>query len=286
MTRRCGRGPCFPAERRITGREVGVGPGVRWIRPLNLANPRHRRHQSDRQQEGGDIRGLIFDKDGTLYDFNGTWGAWSAGLIDDLAQGDAERRTTLAEVLGYDLAREAFLPGSIVIAHTSREVADVVLPYVPPQPVDDLVTKLNALAASVTQVAVTDLRALLSDIRARGVRTAVVTNDGEAPARAHLGRSGIETLFDFVAGYDSGYGSKPAPGPLLAAARAMELPPGDCAMIGDSTHDLIAGRAAGMTTVGVLTGPATEADLRPHADVVLPSIAALPEWLDATGSVA
>jgi phosphoglycolate phosphatase len=51
-------------------------------------------------------------------------------------------------------------------------------------------------------------------------------------------------------------------------------------MIGDSLHDLHAGRAAGMAVMGVLTGPATEAELAPHADVVLPSIAALPAWLD------
>ena len=50
-------------------------------------------------------------------------------------------------------------------------------------------------------------------------------------------------------------------------------------MIGDSTHDLDSGRAAGMATVGVLTGLATRADLAPHADVVLADIGALPAWL-------
>ena len=50
-------------------------------------------------------------------------------------------------------------------------------------------------------------------------------------------------------------------------------------MIGDRTHDLDSGRAAGMTTVGVLTGLATRADLAPHADVVLDDIGALPAWL-------
>ena len=50
-------------------------------------------------------------------------------------------------------------------------------------------------------------------------------------------------------------------------------------MIGDSTHDLDSGRAAGMVTVAVLTGVASRADLEPHADVVLADIAALPDWL-------
>ena len=50
-------------------------------------------------------------------------------------------------------------------------------------------------------------------------------------------------------------------------------------MIGDSVHDLDSGRAAGMRTVGVLTGLASRDDLAPHADVVLPDIGALPGWL-------
>ena len=52
-------------------------------------------------------------------------------------------------------------------------------------------------------------------------------------------------------------------------------------MVGDSTHDLIAGRAAGMWTVGVLTGIAATDELAPYADAVLPDIGHLPGWLDA-----
>jgi phosphoglycolate phosphatase len=51
-------------------------------------------------------------------------------------------------------------------------------------------------------------------------------------------------------------------------------------MVGDSLHDLHAGRAAGMRTVAVLTGMASHADLAPHADLVLPHIGHLPDWLD------
>jgi phosphoglycolate phosphatase len=50
--------------------------------------------------------------------------------------------------------------------------------------------------------------------------------------------------------------------------------------VGDSRHDLVAGRAAGMRCVGVLTGLADRADLSPLADAVLPDIGHLPGWLD------
>ena len=85
--------------------------------------------------------------------------------------------------------------------------------------------------------------------------------------------------FDFIAGYDSGHGAKPGPGQMMAFADHVQIPVADIAMIGDSTHDLRAGRAAGMVCVGVLTGMADHATLAPFADVVLPDIGHLPDWL-------
>ncbi len=93
--------------------------------------------------------------------------------------------------------------------------------------------------------------------------------------------AGVIAHFDFIAGSDSGFGGKPAPGQLLAFAEALDLDPSRCAMVGDSPHDLDAGRAAGMACVAVLTGPGPADDLRPLADVVLPDIGHLRAWLDA-----
>ena len=87
-------------------------------------------------------------------------------------------------------------------------------------------------------------------------------------------------LFDFVAGCDSGYGGKPAPGQLLAFAAAVGVDPSQAVMVGDSLHDLHAGLAAGMKRAAVLTGIAEAAELAPHADVVLPDISHLGAWID------
>ena len=122
---------------------------------------------------------------------------------------------------------------------------------------------------------------LLSGLRARGLRLGLATNDAEAPARAHLAQAGIAAEFEFIAGFDSGHGGKPAPGQLLAFARATGLAPGRIAMVGDSAHDLEAGRRAGMRTIGVLTGVAVAADLAPLADVILPDIGHIPAFLES-----
>ena len=83
----------------------------------------------------------------------------------------------------------------------------------------------------------------------------VVTNDSQKHRRARiLQHMTITHHFDFIAGYDSGFGAKPAPGQLLGFCKATGAQAQATAMVGDSRHDLEAGRAAGMVTIGVLTG--------------------------------
>lgn len=226
------------------------------------------------------IKAIIFDKDGTLFDFDATWGGWARGFIAAEAGGDLVLARRLADALGYDVARCTFHPHSVVIAATTDIVAQVILPLLPGVSKADLLARMDARAIAAPQVEVTPLLPLLTALRARGLRLGIATNDTEVPARAHLGAAGVVQCFDFIAGFDSGFGGKPAPGQLLAFAAAVGLDSSRIAMVGDSRHDLTAARAAGMVAVAVLTGIARRADLAPHADVVLTSIADLPGWLD------
>lgn len=226
-----------------------------------------------------DIRGIIFDKDGTLFDFQATWSAWAQRLLLDLAAGDTDKAARLGEAIGFHTGAGCFAPDSPVIAGTPGDIAEALLPHLPEASPLTLIARMNGLAAEAPQVEAVPLAPLLTRLKAAGLQLGVATNDAEAPARAHLAAVGVEKLFDFVAGYDSGFGGKPAPGQLLAFAERTGLKPDQVLMVGDSRHDLHAGRAAGMTAVAVLTGLAAEGDLAPFADVVLPDIGYLPDWL-------
>lgn len=230
------------------------------------------------------IRGILFDKDGTLFDFAKTWEAWANAFLTRLTQGDLARATMIGAAVGFDLAANRFATDSIVIAGTPGEVVDVLSPHVPEMSKAALIDLLNEEASRAPQSEVTPLIPFLEVLRARGLVLGVATNDAEAPALAHLNKAGVTHLFDFIAGFDSGHGGKPSPGQLNAFAKTVGLAPNQIAMIGDSTHDLIAGKAAGMTRIAVLTGMASADDLAPHADVVLPDISHLPNWLDGQGS--
>jgi phosphoglycolate phosphatase len=226
------------------------------------------------------MKGLVFDKDGTLFDFNATWGAWALEMLKSECGDDQDRVDVLANALGYDIAQRRFNAGSVVIAETVDVLADHIIPHIVDKDKAALIGRMNAAASKVPQVEAAPLKELFINLRARGLKLGVATNDAEAPALAHLSKAGIVELFDFIVGSDSGFGGKPAAGQLHGFCKATDLDAKDCAMIGDSLHDLHAGRAAGMKTIGVLTGPAKADELAPAADVILGSIAELPTWLD------
>lgn len=230
-------------------------------------------------RSGPRVAAVLFDKDGTLFDFTRTWSAWALRVMHQLAEGDARLIDAMARELRFDLGSGTFLKDSPVIAGTSLEAAECLARGLGGGDASGLERFLSDEAARAPLVEAVPLAPLLDSLRLGGLRLGVMTNDNESVAHAHLRQVGVADRFDFVAGFDSGHGAKPSPAPLLAFASAVGLPPSQIVMVGDSTHDLQAGRAAGMRTVAVLTGPAEADDLRDLADVVLPDIGHLPEWL-------
>lgn len=225
------------------------------------------------------IKGLLFDKDGTLFDFHATWGVWCGGFISDLAKDDSTIGVKLAEVLGFDLQTSRFRPDSSVIAGGMDVVIHSIHSVLGDWEMQALVEHVVQTTSAAPQSPTVALLPLLTRFREAGFKIGVATNDGEVPARAHLDTAGILQQFDYISGFDSGHGSKPEPGMLLGFCQETGLEPHQVAMIGDSTHDLRAGRAAGMVNVAVLTGLASHDDLAPLADVVLGDIGHIPGWL-------
>jgi len=226
------------------------------------------------------VQAILFDKDGTLFDFSASWSAWAAQVLRHLSGGDAGRAREMARAIRFDLERGEFQPDSPVIAGTMDEPVRLMAPFLSEDwSAGMLKDYLFHSAAKAAMVPPVPLAPLMQVLRGRNLVLGVATNDAESIARDHLTRAGILSQFAHVLGYDSGFTPKPAPDMLLGFARFVGLDPAAVVMVGDSTHDLVAGRAAGMQTVAVLTGMANEADLAPYADIVLPDIGHLPQAL-------
>ena len=225
------------------------------------------------------FEGVLFDKDGTLFDFRGTWDVWAAGFFPKLCGGDEDLLRELVHALRFDLEKQEFQSNSIAIAGSNHEISQVIARVLKRKDVDQVEHELAESAAVAPLAPAVDLAPFLQGLKDSGYKLGVMTNDAEAVAEAHLGAAGVRDLFDFVCGFDSGFGAKPDPEPLLAFCRHVQVDPFHTVMLGDSTHDLQAARAAGMAAVGVLTGVARAAELAPHADAVLADIGELPTWL-------
>ena len=90
---------------------------------------------------------------------------------------------------------------------------------------------------------------------------AVVTNKPHAFTMTILDALDLQQHFVAVIGGDSLPERKPAPAPLLEAARLCKVAPTDCLMIGDTKVDMLAGKAAGMKTCGFVGGFRGEREL-------------------------
>jgi beta-phosphoglucomutase len=109
-------------------------------------------------------------------------------------------------------------------------------------------------------------RAAIASVKKAGLKTALASASKNAPLL--LERLGIAELFDYVVDANRISRSKPDPEIFLAAAKALDVPPGECLGVEDAVAGIASIHAAGMAAVGI-----GRADALPDADVVLPSVA-------------
>ena len=97
--------------------------------------------------------------------------------------------------------------------------------------------------------------AAVEQLRARGVKLAIVTSKMRAGARRGLDHCGFGALFDVIVGADDVSDHKPHPAPVRLALEQLGVAAERAVMVGDSPHDLASGRAAGTRTAAVAWGP-------------------------------
>ncbi|WP_028575483.1 HAD family hydrolase [Desulfonatronovibrio hydrogenovorans] len=235
------------------------------------------------KQNLSSIKGVLFDKDGTLFDFTRTWLPVVRDAADFAAGGNKDLAQVLLSAGGLDLNENRFLPDSLIAAGYSLELAEfwrdlgAIRPTkVLHQYLDDAFNRLGLANAAP----VTDLKTFFGFLKDRGLLLGIATNDSEAGAMATVNEFGLSDLVSFVAGYDSGFGPKPGPGMAQGFCRVTGLQPRAVAVVGDSDHDMVMARLAGAgIRIGVLTGAGTRESLGNSADLVLEDITCLKDLL-------
>lgn len=230
------------------------------------------------------IRGILFDKDGTLLDYNATWTPLNRSVARLVADGDEDLAQRLLKFGGQDDAAGIVEPGSLLAASNTHEIAEAWTALVPDHGQENLTELMDGIfqkEGADTAVPIDGLRDILQALNKNGLKLGVATSDSEAGAIATLSPFDVLSYFDFIAGYDSGHGVKPGPGMVQGFCKACDLDVSAVAVVGDNVHDLEMGKAAGAgLLVGVLSGTSYEEDLAPLADFVLKDISALANVLE------
>ena len=223
------------------------------------------------------IRGLLFDKDGTLLDYHASWMPLNWAVAIFAAGGDPELAERLMVEGGYDAQTQRIRANTPLAVGTPQEIAESFARMTGPAEVDKIRAEVDRVFQSGGTAASTlapRARETIGLLRQLTHRLGIATSDSLAGLKTSMAPHDLMHQFDFTCAYDSGHGVKPGPGMPLAFCRQCGLDPGEIAVIGDNLHDIEMGRAAGAAlTIGVLTGTSTEADLAGHADRIYPGIA-------------
>lgn len=225
------------------------------------------------------IRGILFDKDGTLLNFFETWiPAYraavevAADLVGDPAMGDRMLRATGFEPESGTIDSLSLLAGGTTaqICDAWADEAGLVDREVFSQRVHDA---MDDYAARYPVPISDGLDILFERLAGKGYALGIATMDSEIVAQVTAETLGLSRWLSFLAGYNSGHGAKPEPGMVLGFCAATGLTPAEVLVIGDTDRDVNMARNAGAgMVVGVLTGASPADQLGRIADRVLESV--------------
>lgn len=224
------------------------------------------------------ISGILFDKDGTLLDYARSWVPVNYEIAAIAADGDRDLARRLLLAGGMDPDTGHVMPDSLLAAGNTVEIATGMVAAGAPYTVASLTEKFDGLFANSAAYAVpvTDLAAFFEGLHAKGYWLGVASSDNERSIRETARRFGFDGFLHFVAGYDSGFGTKPQPGMVTGFCAATGLQPHQVAVVGDNNHDMHMGRNAGAgLTVAVLTGTGSPQSLAAASDHCLNDITEL-----------
>lgn len=182
------------------------------------------------------LRAILFDVDGTLLD---TTEFIYQGFEHALRMHGypARDRADFARVMGRTLSAGylELAPGcdDAVLCQTHRAFQTQNLHLARPYP---------------------DAVVVLRTLRDAGLRLAAITTRSRHTSTDTLILAGLAEYLDVVLSFEDVTNIKPHPEPLLLALDRLDVPPDAALMVGDTDADILAGRAAGVRTVGVTYG--------------------------------
>ena len=222
---------------------------------------------------------VIFDKDGTLIDFDSVWVPVSVKAMEDVLEQLGREDIPVDEFLEAYGVHDGVTDITGVLCHgTYAQMGEVAHGILKDHGCDVACGEIVKLVADAYhshmdggKITLTspDLADVLRELKKRNVKLAVVTNDNEAVTRICLSAVGIEELFDKMYSDDGSIPTKPDPARAYDFCRLTGAEKERVFMVGDTLTDMHFAKNAGIMAVGVAKNDRNRQILTPCADVVI-----------------
>lgn len=201
-------------------------------------------------------RGVVFDKDGTLFDLDARWLPYFRSFIDAIVDRceDPSLVPLLDDLLGVD--PDGLMPDGPAAIDTGARLSDLVVSALVARGRDPVAALAVVRAATGAArlgalVPLGDVGSGLRGLMAAGRRLGIATSDGRANTITELEQSGLAGLFETLRCGDDVGPVKPDPRVLSSIADEWGLAPSDLLYVGDNRHDLATARSAGVPFIAV-----------------------------------
>ena len=240
------------------------------------------------------IRGILFDKDGTLIDFDRVWVPASQKVITNCLSyyqcNIDEYIQRLMSLIGIRGGKTT--PDSLLAQKSIAEIVDTILVYLKDIPktgqIDEkkirnvMIRDYHSFSKELTDhdSMICDLHMLFSRLRERGLILGIASQDDHTEIVDMAMRLGFFDQLAYIGGFGAVQQLKPDPEMAITFAKQNHLAVTEIAVVGDLPLDMQFAKNSHCTGIGVRTGLATEAELSPLADYVIESVDNLPECIE------
>ena len=226
---------------------------------------------------------VIFDKDGTLMEFDPFWVKVAESAVQDILNRLGINSVPVWEVLeAFGVRGEVSDTDGIIRGGTYEQAGEALAEVLERHGIKIESAKLSALVREAFAAnsgaggikGCEGVKETLSRLKLLGIRLAVVTTDSADITGKCLKVLGIESLFDKIYTDDGRTPPKPEPYCAVEFLKAYGIKPENAVMVGDTLTDAQFAENAGMKFIAVASGAAGK-ELEDRAAAVIPDISGL-----------
>ena len=235
------------------------------------------------------MKAIIFDKDGTLIDFDAFWLNISRQAIGEVLNICRLPENLLFQIMeAFGVHNGVTSIEGVVCKGTYAQMGTIVYDILKShgcqigrEDMIRLVTDLYVKHSDAGQILPTTLKLkeTLQTLKSRGLKLAVVTTDNLEMTLKCLKTLGVDRLFDVIYTDDGVIPTKPDPACAEDFCRRFDLQREDVLMVGDTMTDVEFAGNAGLTMIGVAKTEENKTLLQQYIEKVVPDVSYIPELI-------